>query len=166
MDADLLALYNDQIAVEQAAARSYRQMAAWCDAHDWAGAARWFLEQSVEETAHADRFIEFVLDRDEEVVMQGLPAPTPTFDSLLACFETALAQEQDVTEAISRLYRRASEVGDYRSMPLLNAFLEEQVEEEASVSTIVGELTRVADDPSATLIIDQSLPARRAAEEA
>lgn len=161
MDDELLTLFNDQIAMEQSASRSYRQMAAWADAHDYIGAARWFLAQSVEETAHADRFIEFVLNRDSKMSMQALEAPQSSFASLLECFEVAREQEHEVTEAIGALYKAAQDTGDYRSLPLLNTFLQEQVEEEAAVSAIVGELAMVKGDPSATLMLDRELPGRR-----
>lgn len=161
MDPTLLELFNDQIALEQSASRSYRQMAAWADANDYAGAAAWFLSQSVEETEHADIFIEFVLDRDEQVVMQALDAPRPDFDSLVDVFATALEQEKEVTEAIGRLYKHAQEVDDYRSLPMLHQFLREQVEEEAAVSTVLGELRMVQGNATATLMLDRELPGRR-----
>lgn len=161
MDESLLTLFHDQIALEQAASRSYRQMAAWADANDYSGAAAWFLAQSVEETAHADLFIEFVLDRDEAVVLQALDAPRPTYDGLVDVFATALVQEQAVTEAIGQLYNAAQEANDFRSLPLLNTFLQEQVEEEAAVSTVLGELRMVEGNPTATLMLDRELPGRR-----
>lgn len=161
MDASLLQLFNDQIALEQAASRSYRQMAAWADSNDYAGAAEWFLGQSVEETAHADSFIEYILDRDEAVVLQALDAPRPAYDSLVDVFSTALEQEKSVTESIGRLYRAASDADDFRSLPLLNQFLQEQVEEEAAVGTIVGELRMVEGGATATLMLDRELPGRR-----
>lgn len=161
MDASLLELFNDQIALEQGASRSYRQMAAWADANDFSGAAAWFLAQSVEETEHADIFIEFVLDRDEQVTMQALDAPRADFDGLVDVFATALEQEKEVTEAIGRLYKHAQDVNDYRSLPMLHQFLREQVEEEAAVSTVLGELRMVQGNPTATLMLDRELPGRR-----
>lgn len=161
MDAALLALFNDQIALEQAASRSYRQMAAWADANDYSGAAAWFLAQSVEETEHADMFIEFVLDRDQDVVMQPLDAPRAHYDGLVDVFATALEQEKEVTESIGRLYGAAQAANDFRSLPLLNQFLQEQVEEEAAVSTVLGELRMVEGNPTATLMLDRELPGRR-----
>lgn len=161
MDDVLQKAFNDQIALEQSSARAYRQLAVWADMHDYAGATAWLIAQSAEEQHHADLFIDHVLDRDGEVVLQALEAPPSEFTSLLEVFETALAQEQRVTAAIGDLYGLASSSGDYRSLPMLTRFLDEQVEEEASVRTIVGELRMVADSPSATLLVDRELPVRR-----
>lgn len=161
MDADLLTRFNDQVALEQQSSHAYRQMAAWAEARDYSGTAQWFRAQSVEETAHADLFIEYVLDRDEEVALQSLEAPRADWDALPDVFETALDQEQRVTASIGALYQAAQEASDFQSLPLLSTFLEEQVEEEASVRTVLAELRMVAGDPSATLMLDRELPGRR-----
>lgn len=165
MDSALLERFNDQIAMEQQAAHGYRQMSAWADARDYAGTSAWFLAQSAEETSHADLFIDYVLDRDEEVILQAMASPRSDFADLPAVFAAALAQEEHVTEAIGRLYQAAQELGDFRSLPLLNQFLQEQVEEEASVRTVLAELEMVAGDPTATLMLDRELPGRRSAPE-
>ncbi|MCC5946955.1 MAG: ferritin [Nitriliruptoraceae bacterium] len=164
MDDRLQAQFNDQIALEHASERAYLQMAAWAEAHDFSGSAAWLRDQASEESTHAAMFIDFVLDRDGEVRLQALDAPDADFDTLLDVFRAALGHERRVTASIGALYATAHEVRDFASLPLLTRFLDEQVEEEASVSTIVGELAMVADDPSAVLMLDRELPGRRAAE--
>ena len=165
MDERLLKAFNDQIALEQASAHAYLQMAAWADARDLTGTCAWFRAQANEETEHAHKFIDFVLDRDGEVHLQALAAPQADFDDVVAVFETALEHERRVTASIGELYAAAQEGNDFQSLPLLNWFLSEQVEEEASVRTILGELRMVAGDPSALLMLDRELPARRDASE-
>ncbi len=162
MDADLQARFNEQIGLEHASERAYLQMAAWAEAHDYTGAAAWLRSQAQEEAQHALIFIDFVLDRDGEVALTALEAPQGGFDDLVAVFSAALEHEKRVTAAIGELYAAAQESRDYPSLPLLTRFLDEQVEEEASVRTIIGELRMVADDPSALLMLDRELPGRRA----
>lgn len=164
MDGQLLDAFNAQIALEHAAERAYLQMAAWAAANDFNGSAAWFRSQAAEESEHAAMFTEFVLDRDGEVRLSALAAPRAEFANLVEVFEAALSHERKVTASIAELYGLAQAERDFVSLPLLTRFLEEQVEEEASVSTILGELRMVADDPSATLLLDRELPTRRAAE--
>lgn len=164
MDADLLARFNAQIALEHAAERAYLQMAAWAEAHDYAGSAEWLRSQSAEEGEHARLFMDHVLDRGGEVTLAALDAPPSQFDDLLAVFTAALEHERKVTASIGELYAAATEARAYPSLPLLTWFLEEQVEEEASVGTVVGELSMVIQDPSAVLLLDRELPRRRGAE--
>ncbi|MEX2324607.1 MAG: ferritin [Nitriliruptoraceae bacterium] len=161
MDSDLLARFNAQIALEHAAERAYLQMAVWAEARDYSGSATWMRSQASEEAEHARRFIDHVLDRGGEVALAALDAPQAEFDDLHAVFVAALANERKVTAAIGELYAAATQARVFASLPLLTWFLEEQVEEEASVSTIVGELEMVKHDPSAILLLDRELPARR-----
>ena len=161
MDDALLKRFNDQVALEQASAQAYLQMSIWAESRDYNGAATWFRQQATEESMHASTFIAFVLDRDGEVTLQSLDAPRADFDDLVEVFETALGHEARVTRAIGELYAAANEAGDYQSLPLLTRFLNEQVEEEAAVRTILGELRMVQGDPSALLMLDRELPGRR-----
>lgn len=161
MDANLLARFNQQIALEHTAERAYLQMAVWAESRDYSGSAAWLRSQATEEAEHARMFIDHVLDRDGEVRLEALEAPQADFADLHAVFAAALAHERKVTAAIGELYATASEAGAYPSLPLLTWFLEEQVEEESTVSTIVGELEMIAHDPSAILLLDRELPARR-----
>ncbi len=165
MDEKLQARFNDQIALEHASERAYLQMAAWAEAHDYTGTAAWLRDQAHEEAEHAQIFMDFVMDRDGEVTLAALEAPQAEFDDLVALFSAALEHEKKVTTSIGELYAASQEARDYSSLPLLTRFLDEQVEEEASVSTIVGELAMVADDPSAALMLDRELPGRRGAKD-
>jgi len=164
MDEQLQDRFNEQIALEHASERAYLQMAAWAEAHDYTGAATWLRDQAREEAEHAQIFMDFVLDRDGEVALTALEAPQSGFDDLAAVFAAALEHEKKVTTSIGELYAASQEARDYSSLPLLTRFLDEQVEEEASVSTIVGELAMFADDPSAVLMLDRELPGRRGAQ--
>lgn len=164
MDAELQARFNAQIALEHAAERAYLQMSAWAEAHDYNGSAKWLRSQAAEEGEHARLFMDHVLDRDGEVTLAPLDAPRDDFDDLLAVFVAALEHERKVTAAIGELYAAATEARAYPSLPLLTWFLEEQVEEEASASTVVGELEKIIDDPSAVLLLDRELPGRRSGE--
>lgn len=164
MNEQMIAAFNEQIALEHASAYAYRQMSAWADARDLSGTASWFAAQAEEETAHATMFTQHLLDRGGEVVLQAIPAPRSNFADVVEVFEASLEQERRVTAAIGELYAAAQAAADFRSIPLLTTFLQEQVEEEATVSTILGELRMAAGDPSALLMLDKGLPARRGAE--
>jgi ferritin len=157
----LLAAFNDQIALEQASARAYRQLSIWAEAHDYSGAAAWLASQAAEENEHADIFIDHVLDRGGEVTLQSLDAPLAEYDGLVEVFRAALNHEETVTAAIGDLYALAQSETDVRSIPLLTKFLEEQVSEEAAARTIIAELEMVEESRSATLLLDRELPGRR-----
>lgn len=165
IDPQLQAEFNDQIALELDSAYTYLQMGAWCDGQELAGFSAWMRAQWGEESQHALRFIDHVLDRDGDVVLQPLGAPRADFASPLEVMQTAHAHEQRVTAAIGALYGAAQRANDYTSLPLLQWFLSEQIEEEASVRQIVAELEMIGNDLSALLLLDRELPGRRGGDD-
>ncbi len=80
--------------------------------------------------------------------------------SALEIFRAALAHEKKDSGSIRELYRATDAAGDLSSRPLLNWFLEEQIEKEATVSEIVGQLELVGDDGSGLLRMDTRLSSR------
>jgi ferritin len=68
-----------------------------------------------------------------------------------------------VTKAIHDLYSKALDNHDYASLPLLQWFVNEQVEEESTVSTILDRLKMVGDDRTGLLFLDRELGARTGA---
>ncbi len=160
MSTDLEQAFNDQITLEFASEYVYLQMAAYFEANDLPGFAQWMRLQADEERTHALKFFDFVLERGNTVELGEIPAPPTEFASPLEVFEASLAHEQKVTAAIHDLYRMCSEAGEYHALPLLHWFIDEQVEEEASVSQIVEQIRMAGDNGAAMLFLDRELGAR------
>ena len=158
----LAAAYNDQVNLEFVSAYAYLGMAAWCEDHDLTGFAQWLRAQAAEETEHALKFMRFVTDRDATVELRDIRATPATYGSLVALFEAALEQERTVTASIGALYGLATEEKDYASLPLLNWFTDEQIEEEATIRQMVADLQRVGDDSAALLLLDREVAVQRA----
>ncbi|XNY99329.1 ferritin [Micrococcus luteus] len=158
---DLLKKFNDQITLELEASTVYRQLAIAADNLDLTGMAAWLRHQADEEIVHANKFIDHVTDRDAYAEIGAVNAPqVPRGATALDIFEAALAHEEKVSEAIRELYRATDAAGDLNARPLLNWFVDEQIEEEATVSEIIGQLRMVGDDGSGLLRIDQRLGTR------
>jgi ferritin len=152
--------FNAQITLEFQASLVYRQLAIELEIMDLPGMAAWLRHQADEEIVHANKFIDHVADRDNHPRIGATSAPSPTVGSVLDAFEAALAHEERVSASIRDLYRLAESEGDLDSRPLLNWFLEEQVEEEATVKEIVGRLKMIDDDGPGLLRLDEELGAR------
>jgi len=160
MPEELEAAFNRQVTMELASATSYLQMAAFFSHQNLDGMSRWMREQAGEERSHADRFLDFILDRGGKALIGDVPAPTSEFADPLDVFAAALAQEEAVTEAIHDLYRLATDLGDLSSFPFLQAFISEQNEEEAMVSSIVDRLRLASGEASSLFLIDHELGSR------
>ncbi|MEN8113227.1 MAG: ferritin [Actinomycetota bacterium] len=157
--------FNGQITMELQAAHNYLAMGAWLEAEGLAGMGAWMRAQSAEETEHAMKFYQFVLDRNGNVAIGALDAPQAEFAGIVDVFETGLAQEKGVSAAINDLYALAMDEKDFSSLPLLDWFVEEQIEEEASFSQILDNLNLAGGSSQAVLFLDRELGARGPAEE-
>jgi ferritin len=159
------AAFNDQITMELQAAHNYLAMGAWFESAGFSGMAAWMHAQFAEETAHAMKFYQFVLDRDGRIALGPLAAPPAEFDSALSVFEKGLAQERDVSASINNLYALAMEEKDFASLPLLDWFITEQIEEEATFSQILDDLALAGGGAQAMLFLDRELGSRGVAAE-
>ena len=157
---------NRQINAELTASYSYLAMSAFCARQAFNGCAHWLRLQSQEEYGHAMKLYDFLIARDGAVELGAMPAPKQTYDTITAVFESALAQEQDVSRQIDALYELAFREKAFATTVELQWFLTEQVEEEKSAREIVAKFRMVGNDPASLLDLDRDLGARTASEAA
>jgi len=155
---------NEQIKNELFSAYQYLSMAAFCEAENLPGFAHWMRAQAQEETEHAMKFYDFILDRNGRVVLQGIDGPLVEFGSPLEVFEKALEHERRVTAMINDLYGLAARENDYASQTFLQWFVTEQVEEEKNAGDVVETLRMVGDKSEALFLLDRELGQRRVEE--
>ena len=156
--------FNSQITLEFRASMVYRQLAIEMDIRDLPGLASWLRHQADEEIVHANKFIDHLVDRDNHPVIGTIEPPRQVVDSVLDAFRAAFRHEQQNSESIRELVRLAERGGDLDSRPLLNWFLQEQIEEEATVSNIVSHVELIHDDGPGLLRLDEELGQRRGAD--
>ncbi|MFF0816347.1 ferritin [Rhodococcus sp. NPDC003318] len=131
------ALLHDQIRHEFNASHQYLAIAVYFDNADLPQLAKHFYAQSVEERNHAMMMVQYFLDRDIAVDLSGVDPVLSHFESPREPLALALAQEKTVTEQIVRLASTAREEGDYLGEQFMQWFLKEQVEEVASMNTLL-----------------------------
>jgi ferritin len=162
LNGQLETAFNDQVTLELEASMVYRQLAIEMEVHDLPGIAGWFRAQSQEEIAHAEKFIAHMTDRDAHPRIGAIHAPNATANTVLEAFEASLVHEQRVSESIRNLYRLAQQQGDIDALPLLNWFVSEQLEEEATVGEIIGRVRLIGEDGNGLLRLDSELGSRLA----
>lgn len=148
---------NNQVIAEHQAALVYTQLAYELDRLSLTGMSAWMFAQADEEREHAQRFADHLIDRDARVNLKTIELPEIKIESALEAFELSLAREKKVSAMIRDLVRVAEEVKDIDSRPLLDSFLSEQVEEEATVGEIIDRLKMVGADGSGLLRLDAQL---------
>ncbi len=156
--------FNNQVTLELSAATVYRQLAVEMDVQSLPGIAGWFRAQAAEEIVHAEKFMNHMTDRAAHPRIGEQQAPALNVKSVADAFEASLAHEQKVSEAIRELYRLAQTESDIDSMPLLHWFIDEQVEEEATVGEILDRVRMIGDNGAGLLRLDAELGARQSQE--
>lgn len=152
---------NEQIKFEMYSAYMYLAMSAWCAERNLSGFAHWMNLQAQEEVDHAMRFFNFLLERGGRVELQALDAPPIDYGTPLAVMEKSLEHEKFVSSRIHHLFKLAVEEGDYPAQVMLQWFVSEQVEEEASIDEIVERMKMFGSDGTSLLMLDTQLGARQ-----
>lgn len=141
----------------------YLAMSAYCSHLEFNGAASWFMLQYEEEHTHATRIYNYLVEQGVQVVLGELAQPPSDYGKLLDVFNTSLAHEQSMTSRLNELSDQALKEKDHASYNLLQWFVNEQVEEEATLGGIISKLKLVKDDGYGLLMIDNELGERTAA---
>jgi bacterioferritin B len=138
---------NEQIAYEFAASQQYIANAVYYDSLTLPRLAAFFYAQAVEERNHALMMVNYLLDADARVTIPGIAAPETDFGDIVAPVALALAQERRVSDQIGELMGVARDERDFLSEQFVQWFLKEQVEEVASMSSLLAVVERSADAP-------------------
>ena len=156
----LASAFNNQVTAELEASLVYLQLSYFLDDMGLVGMRDWMKNQSKEELEHAHKFSQHLLDRGYVPQVGDIAPPKLDISTAVDAFEAALSHEQKISGLIRELAALQDAVKYYDSRPLINAFLEEQVEEEATVGEILDRLRIAGDSGSGLLNIDSELGSR------
>ena len=151
---------NEQIKYELYSAYMYLSMSADCSDRNLVGFAHWMSMQAQEEVDHAMRLYNFLLERGGRVELQAIDQPPGEFGSPLEIMQKSLEHERFVTSRINDLYDLAVEENDRAAQVMLQWFITEQVEEEASIDEIVQRMKIFGEDGTVLFMLDRELGAR------
>lgn len=164
MNNNLVDEINKQINKEFYSAYLYLSMSQYLEGKDMTGMAKWMYEQFREEQYHAQKFIQFLNSRGEKVELELIEKPRVEWNNLLDVFEDTLVHEKAVTDSINALTGIAVEVNDFATVNYLQWYINEQVEEEETVSGIIHQLKLIGDNGYGLLMLDKELSARNFVE--
>jgi ferritin len=152
--------FNEQIKHELESAYLYVAAAAYFHNEGLDGMAGWMRVQAREEVKHAMRFFDNIRDRDGRVRLLALSQPKGEWSSPLEVWKDAYKHEQFISDKIRSLVKLVAEEADATSTPLLNWFLDEQIEEEAQTLKVVQDLEKVGTSGAALVMLDRHLGKR------
>lgn len=156
----MLDALNEQINAEMYSSYLYLSMATHFEDDNLKGFANWMHKQAKEEWAHAMRFYEYINDRMGRVTLKGIDTPPNSWASPVALFEEVCKHEAHVTALINNLVNMALDEKDHATNAMLQWFVTEQVEEEASAGEVLDTLKKIKDSPNGLFMLDHKLGQR------
>ncbi|MGD1945839.1 MAG: ferritin [Croceivirga sp.] len=130
-------LLNGQIKTEAHASAAYLAMASWCEQNGFFTSAKFFFKQSEEEREHMMKIFHFLVDTGGNPISPEISGINHEFSSIKDLFESALAHEIKVTEAIKNVIKKARQTVDITTEKFMDWFVLEQVEEENTIRDIL-----------------------------
>ncbi len=153
----MTAALNEHLNKELFSSYLYLSMANHADFIGLKGFAHWFHVQVEEELAHAQKTQRYILDQGEKVILDTIEKPKTEFKSPPDLFETTLKHEKNVTSRINKLVSLANKENDHATAAMLQWFVNEQVEEESTVSDVLQQLKLIGKDGGGLFFLDKEL---------
>ncbi len=151
---------NDQINKELWSSYLYLSMSAYFEDRGLPGFANWMKVQAQEEVSHAMKFFNYINDRGGRVILKPIVEVPSEWTDTKAVVEETLNHEKLVSSYINNLVDQAIKEKDHATNNMLQWFVEEQVEEEASVSELLDKVEMTEGKPHVILNIDKELGQR------
>jgi len=156
----VLKAFNEQINAETHSAFLYLSMSAWFQTQGLTGFASWMKVQYQEELVHAMKFFDYIHGRNGRVILEPIAGVQSDFAGIIDVFEKALAHEQKVTAMIDKLMDLSIAANDHASQSFLKWFVDEQVEEEANVISILDNLRLINGQGNGIFMMNRELATR------
>jgi ferritin len=134
---------NRQIEREGYSSNLYLAMAVWAETNGFKGVAGWMYAQADEERLHMLKFIKYINERGGKSVIPALKQPDADYKDVETVFKEVLKHEEFVTASINEIVALTLAEKDFNTHNFLQWFVMEQVEEEASVQTIIDKVRLV-----------------------
>lgn len=151
---------NEQINKELFSAYYYYSMAAYLENTNFEGMSGFMKAQAIEEMGHATKFYNYVNEQGGRVILEAIEKPKSEYDSPQQIFELAYEHEKYVTSLINNLAALAFKENDFATRTFLDWFINEQVEEESTMDTIVNKFKMVGNNGHGLLMLDEQLGRR------
>ena len=142
---------NHQVTNEVAASHVYLAMSACFDKMGLRIFAKRFFDQAEEERTHALKIIKYLQDVNGTVKLEAIGQPRAEYPTAVAIIEAAVESENLVTRQVNELVALAESENDYATRSFLQWFLDEQVEEVASMQNLL-QLVKMAGESNLLLV--------------
>ncbi|MDA3812387.1 MAG: ferritin [Spirochaetaceae bacterium] len=156
----VLEALNIQLNEELNSSYIYMAMAADFESKKWLGFSTWMKKQADEEMIHVWKLYNYIFSRGGRAIFKAIGEPKTEYDGIRNIFEEALKHEEFITGCVDKLVKLTREENDLATESLLRWYVDEQVEEENNLHTILDSFDRTENNPGALYLLDQELGKR------
>ena len=151
---------NKQLNREFHSAYIYLGLSAYAASEGYNGFASWFMIQNREELAHGMKLYKYLEDQDAKIKLKDIPAYNFKGQDIKEAFKVALEHEQKMTGWLNELSGLAMQEKDHATYNMLQWYVTEQVEEEASFKEILDKIELVGTSGNGMYNLDKELGSR------
>lgn len=160
LDKKIIDLVNHQVNKEMYSAYLYLSMANYYAEKNLEGFAHWFALQAKEEYEHAEKFMNYIHDNGEQVILEAIEAPKSDYADPIEPLKVTVEHEKYVTDLINQIVRVAHDLCDYRTLNFLSWFINEQAEEEKTANDLLARYEIFVDGKKNLYLFDQEMKSR------
>lgn len=155
-------ILNAQVDKEGYSSNLYLAMASWAETKGMEGISQWLYAQAEEERMHMLKLIGYINERGGHAIVPAFKKPPVEFKNVNDMFSEVLKHEQFVSASINEIVALCVQEKDYTTHNWIQWFVTEQIEEEASVRTIIDKLNMLGD--GGLYMFDRDIMGMRGAE--
>jgi len=138
-------ILNVQVDKEGYSSHLYLSMAVWAETEGLGGIADWLYAQAEEERMHMMRLIRYINERDGKAKIIAVKEPPADFGSVREMFDKVLEHERFISASINEIVQVCMDENDHTTNNWVQWFVNEQIEEEASVRALIDKLKLVGE---------------------
>ena len=157
-------ILNVQVEKEDYSSQLYLAMASWAENKGMEGVSGWLYAQSEEERLHMLKLVKYINERDGVAIIQGMETPPSDFKDVFSMFDQVLEHEKYISASINEIVAVCIAENDFTTQNWIQWFVNEQIEEEASVRAIIDKLNLVGKNN--LYMFDRDIMSTRGAGEA
>jgi ferritin len=136
-------ILNRQIEREDYSSQLYLAMASWAETKGFEGISDWLYAQAEEERIHMLKLVRYVNEREGVAVIPGIETPPDDYVDVFVAFDKVLEHEKYISASINEIVAVCMAENDFTTQNWIQWFVNEQIEEEASVNAIIDKLKLV-----------------------
>ncbi|WP_185857802.1 ferritin [Blattabacterium cuenoti] len=146
-----------QLNRESESSQLYLSMAFWVEKKGYEGICEFLYDHSNEERIHMLKLVRYINKRGGNIVLNGISIINVTYQSLKELFIKLLGHEKKISQKINYLVEISLQEKDYFTYNFLQWYVEEQIEEEALIKTVLDKIELIGEDKGGLYFFDQNM---------